>query len=217
MATRSFSLYQTDAGKAAHPDAFELADRLTYPPASWWRKANPPPKLSRSRARRVPRVPTRAQYWQRYDRRRLLQTTPLRGESKANARKRVTRARSYFARLDNYEFRVAKGEARDVTEWRIVLRGEIHAVPRPGQQPGKVMDGRQASPWERVTPGIAVPDFTLRARYLDTARRAIAVTAAHAPDWSARLGTFDEKHGYNQSDMAILFPDGGVTLEVRRV
>jgi hypothetical protein len=217
----TWTLYRNDPSSADHPDAFEAADKLDYPTLAWWRKANPPPKLKKDKRKR-PQPPTDAAYWRNRSPSRLLRSDPLPGESKAAARKRVALARSYFARLANYLFRTkhARKNQRGA-EWRIVLRGYVAGVAGPGRGMAKITDGRQASPWEKIAAGEHVSDADIRARYLETSRRAVAIVAKHAPAWADTLGTFTPARGYLKSDAGVVFPDGdkrndGVVLEVRR-
>lgn len=215
-----WALYRNDPEADEHPEAFEVSDLLEYPTLAWWRKANPPAPLIADKRKR-PRPPTDAAYWRNRTPARLVNPSPLPGEGKARAKQRVTQARRYLARLRDYQYRTRHARRRErPAHWRIALRGYVVAAT-PGQGVGKIADGRQFSPWSQLAPGAHVPDADIRARYLETARRAVAITATHAPQWADTLGTFTPARGYSKSDAGVIFPDGskrnaGVLLEVQR-
>lgn len=220
--THRFAIYRPDYSDDEKPSAFVAADLLDYPPERWWRKVNPPRKPGRGAT--PPAPPTRAAYWRNRSPSRLLKPTELPGESKASAKRRVGLARSYFASLAAFERKRTRGNrAGGNAEWRVALIGSV-AMRSDSGPFDELAHGRQFSPWQRVARGTLVADVTIRQQYLQTCRRAVALSPKqHAPEWDKSLGTFDERIGYNDSERGVIFPErkdgsrSGVWIEFRLV
>lgn len=178
---------QDRVGDAELPDAFAPATvgKIDYPDAREWSVISPP--LGSKTAKRgfvpnIPKAPTLpaslAKYVKKDDSpyRRLLRSDPLPGESRARAKGRVAKVRSFLASKASHQ-RTVNLRARQAgrigtgAEWRIAVTGFVANV-----EAGALAEqgtGTQRSGWRLLTPGGRVSTEEIKASYFEVCRNAV--------------------------------------------